>query len=122
MPPPPRDYTLTVVTNAGPGDYAAVARIEAPGAVEARVVPLDQPYPREVYSLSHVSTPFPLTDGLYGLTPDPADDFGINIGTLAARGESGALSVSADMFARLYSNPFYDVMARRITDAAEPGP
>ncbi len=121
--PPPRDYALSVVTNAGPGDYAAVARIEPAGALEAQVVPLDQPYPRDVYSLSHVSTPFPPTDGLYGLTPDPADDFGINIGTLAARGETGALSVSADMFARLYSNPFYDVMAGRIAAVvAAPGP
>ncbi len=37
-PPPPRDYALTVVTNAGPGDYAAVARVEAAGATAAQVV------------------------------------------------------------------------------------
>jgi len=116
--PAPRDYALTVVTNAGPDDYAAVARIEPAGSAAPQVVPLGQPYPREIYSLSHVSTPFPLTDGLYGMTPDPADDFGIRIGTLAARGESGVLSVGVDMFARLYSNPFYDLMALRIADVA----
>lgn len=118
VPPAPRDYMLTVVTNAGPADYAAVARVEPAGGAEPQVVPLGQAYPREIYSLSHVSTPFPLTDGLYGLTPDPADDFGVRIGTLAARGESGVLSVSSDMFARLYSNPFFDVMAERIKTVA----
>jgi hypothetical protein len=75
-----------------------------------------------VFSLSHVAVPFPLTDGLYGLRPDPADDFGINIGTLAARGETGVISVGSDMFARLYSNPFFGTFAERIaaTMAAPP--
>ena len=48
-------------------------------------------YPAGLYSLSHVALPVPLSDGLYGLTPDPADDFGINLGALAPRGERNVL-------------------------------
>jgi hypothetical protein len=34
-------------------------------------------YPAGLYSLSHVALPFPTSDALYGLTPDPTEDFGI---------------------------------------------
>ncbi len=121
LPPPPRRYGVSVVTNAGPRDYAAVALVTPASATEAETLPLGLAYPRDVYSLSHVALPFPLEDGLYGLMPDPADDFGVNIGTLAARGESGVISVGADMFARLYSNPFYPLLAQRVA-AAVPDP
>ncbi len=114
VPIAPRDYALTVVTNAAPNDLAVVAVTTPPGAVAAATTPLGVDYPRDVYSLSHVAMPFPFTDGLYGMRPDPEDDFGINIGTLAARGESGVLSVGQDMFARLYSNPFYAEAAAHI--------
>lgn len=119
VPPPPRNYALSVITNAGPGDSAAVARIEPAGATAIEVEALGLAYPPDVFSLSHVALPFPVDDGLYGLAPDPQDDFGINIGTLAARGESGVLSVGSDMFARLYSNPFYDAMAARIAEVID---
>ncbi len=115
LPPVPRAYAVTVITNAGPGDYAAVARTEPAGSVDAAVTPLGIAYPRDVFSLSHVALPFPVTDGLYGLAPDGSEDFGISIGTLAARGETGVLSVGSDLFARLYSNPFFEVMAAAIT-------
>lgn len=122
LPPAPRTYDVTVITNAGPGDYAAVALQEPAGATGPQSVPLGLDYPRDVFSLSHVAVPFPLDDGLYGLAPDPADDFGINVGTLAARGESGVLLVGSDMFARLYSNPFYAQMAARIAATVPPPP
>jgi alpha-beta hydrolase superfamily lysophospholipase len=114
LPPPPRRYAVTVITNAGPEDLEAVADVTPAGATGAERVPLGLAYPADVFSLSHVALPFPVTDGLYGLDPDPGDDFGISIGTLAARGETGVISVGSDMFARLYSNPFYDAMAARI--------
>ena len=51
-------------------------------------------YPPEIFSMSHVSIPFPLEDPLYGLYPDTSyEDFGIQLGTLAPRGERGALVV-----------------------------
>jgi hypothetical protein len=122
LPPPPRAYEVAVITNTSPTDYQAVAEVTPAGATAVERAPLGLVYPRDVFSLSHVAVPFPLTDGLDGLRPDPADDFGINIGTLAARGETGVISVGSDMFARLYSNPFFGTFAERIaaTMAAPP--
>ena len=36
--------------------------------------------------MRNVALPFPPSDGLYGFAPDPAEDFGIRQGTVAARG------------------------------------
>ena len=43
----------------------------------------------------------------YGADPDPSEDFGIRLGTIAARGEVGALIVSLDTLLRMSSNPFF---------------
>ena len=67
-----------------------------------------------VFSLSHVALPFPLDDGLYGMRPDPNDDFGINLGAMATRGERGALIVSLEFLLRMTSNPFFPYMLERI--------
>lgn len=122
LPPPPRRYDVTVVGNAGPGDYAAVAETTPAGAMEPVRVDLGLAYPADVFSLSHVALPFPLADGLYGMAPDPADDFGIRLGTLAAHGETGVISPGPEMFARLTSNPFYDLMAARIRATLDVAP
>ena len=70
--------------------------------------------------MTHIAIPFPSGDGLYGATPDPGDDFGIRLGTLAARGERGVLSLSLDTLLRLSWNPFYAYMAERIMPPAAP--
>ena len=90
-------------------------RVE-PGATDETVRPLELSYPRDIYSLSHVALPFPLTDGLYGLTPDPADNFGIRLGNVSTRGELGVLIVSLDAFSRMSSNPFHSYMMERIEE------
>jgi len=54
-----------------------------------------------VYSLSHVALPFPVTDGLYGTQPDPAERFGVKLGTVAVRGERTVLIVSPDALMRM---------------------
>ena len=122
LPPPPRRYDVTVVGNAGPGDHAAVAETTPAGAMTPVRVALGLAYPPDVFSLSHVALPFPLSDGLYGMTPDPADDFGIRLGTMAAHGETGVISPGPETFARLTSNPFYDQMAARIRATLETAP
>jgi alpha-beta hydrolase superfamily lysophospholipase len=114
LPAPPRRYDVVVVGNAGPDDYAAVAETTAAGDATGVRRDLGIAYPRDVYSLSHVALPFPLTDGLYGMAPDLQDDFGIRLGTLAAHGETGVIVPGPDMFARLTSNPFFELMAARI--------
>jgi hypothetical protein len=71
-------------------------------------------YPAGLYSLSHVALPFPTSDALYGLTPDPTEDFGIHLGALAPRGERNVLVASLDALLRVASNPFFPYMIARI--------
>ena len=115
LPPGPRRYRAIVVTNARPGEAAMVARVTEPAATRALDVPLPSAYPENVYSLSHIALPFPSGDSLYGTDPDPEDDdFGIHIGTIAPRGERGALRVPPDALVRMTSNPFFNEMLERI--------
>ncbi len=129
LPAPPRDFRTIIVTNAASGDPAAVARILDPGATEEREIPLGVNYPADVFSLSHVALPFPVTDSLYGAAPDPQDeDFGVHLGAIAARGERGALIVNLDSLLRTSFNPFFDQLLARIdreidrSVGARPGP
>jgi hypothetical protein len=52
------------------------------------------------------------------LRPDPTENFGINLGALAARGERGALIVSMDSLLRMSSNPFFPYLIRRIEETS----
>src|SRR5581483_11413331 len=88
-------------------------RIE-PGDVTETDRPLGFAYPEGLYSLSHVALPFPVTDSLYGLTPDPTEDFGLHLGSLAPRGERNVLIASLDSLLRASSNPFFPYMIDRI--------
>ena len=122
LPAPPRRFRTTIVTNATVGSSAVVARVIEAGADAEQESPLGLTYPPGVFSLSHVALPFPLSDGLYGLEPDPADDFGVRLGTVAPRGERGALIVSLDSLLRMSSNPFFPFLLGRIEDVIEAGP
>ena len=66
--------------------------------------------------MSHVALPMPLDDSLYGLEPGPGVEFGANLGTMAVRGERGALVVSMDFLTRLASNPFFPYLLERIEE------
>jgi hypothetical protein len=85
--------------------------------------PWGSPIPLGVFSLSHVALPFPPSDRLYGSDPDPAEDFGITLGTIAPRGERGALIASLDMLLRMLSNSFFPYLIGRIEEgiSSDPG-
>ena len=83
--------------------------------------PLGLSYPPGVFSLSHVALPFPISDSLYGLQPDPAENFGVNLGAVAPRGERGTLVVSLDALLRMSSNPFFPYMIERIEEGIRVG-
>jgi alpha-beta hydrolase superfamily lysophospholipase len=115
LPSPPRQFRTTVITNAGSDTYQVVERIVDAGATTELVRPLELTYPPEVYSLSHVAVPFPMEDSLYGMNPDASDEFfGVHLGSIAARGEVGALIVTLDSLIRMSSNPFFPFMLERI--------
>ncbi|KRD95900.1 hypothetical protein ASE63_12880 [Bosea sp. Root381] len=120
LPPAPRNFRLSVITNSGPDSSDVVERVTEAGATEESERALGLTYPRDVFSLSHVALPFPLTDGLYGMTPDPKDDFGIALGSVAARGERGTLIVNLDALLRMSSNPFYPYLQERIDERLGP--
>jgi alpha-beta hydrolase superfamily lysophospholipase len=119
LPSGPRAYRATVVTNADPDSAEAVARSTAPGTTEERAQDLGLAWPRELFSLSHIALPFPVTDGLYGIAPDPADDFGVRLGAVAVRGERGVLMESLDSLIRVSSNPFFPYMLGRIDETLD---
>jgi hypothetical protein len=119
LPGLPRDYGVSIVANAADGGEAMVERRSAAGAETEVIRPLALAFPPGVYSLSHVALPFPVTDALYGLQPDPAEDYGIRLGTLGLRGERRVLMVDPEALGRLNCNPFYPYLAERIEAGIE---
>ncbi|MDO6407195.1 alpha/beta hydrolase [Pantoea phytobeneficialis] len=114
LPPAPRPYATTVITNATPATADTVARNTPANQRTETVQPLHIAWPPGMYSLSHVAVPFPLTDSLYGLQPAEKNQFGISLGAISLRGESNTLSVGLDTLMRANSNPFFDYMMARI--------
>ncbi|NBF01957.1 alpha/beta hydrolase [Pseudomonas sp. Fl5BN2] len=114
LPAPPRNYATQVLTNEGTGTARLEAVSTAALSLDSRRLPLELTYPPGVFSLSHVALPFPSDDGLYGTQPAANEDFGVHLGTVAARGERGVLVVPMDELMRLTSNPFYSYLIQRI--------
>ncbi|WP_395666024.1 alpha/beta hydrolase [Methylocella sp.] len=118
LPPPPRNFAVSVLTNASPGVDQIVERRTPAGSLAEDERPLALAFPPGVFSLSHVALPFPLSDSLYGLDPDASENFGAHLGAITPRGERGALIVSLDSLLRMSSNPFFPYMLARIVDGA----
>ncbi|MFW5399270.1 alpha/beta hydrolase [Yersinia sp. 1252 StPb PI] len=116
LPPPPRNYSVTVITNVSPQSNETVALTTLAGETNEVSVPTGLIYPPDIFSLSHVALPFPMSDSLYGRYPEPRDQYGISLGTFAARGERAVLVVGLDSLMRISSNPFYSYMLQRIDD------
>jgi alpha-beta hydrolase superfamily lysophospholipase len=114
LPAPPQKFRMTTIANAGSDSAEIVERVVEAGETTEHERSLGLFYPRAVYSLSHVALPFPPSDGLYGNEPDPAEDFGVQFGALAARGEVGVLIISMDSLARISWNPFFPYVIARI--------
>ncbi|QMT60148.1 carboxylesterase [Legionella sp. PC997] len=112
---PPRKFRTVIITNASFDSIDAVERVTEAGTVHEHVSPIGLAYPPDVYSLSHVAIPFPVTDSLYGLFPD-SKKYGIQLGTTASRGERNVLIMSLDSILRLSSNPFFPYMIKRIEE------
>jgi alpha-beta hydrolase superfamily lysophospholipase len=120
LPAPPQKFRMTTIANAGPDSAEIVERVVEAGETVEHERSLGLLYPRAVFSLSHVALPFPPSDGLYGNEPDPAEDFGVQFGALAARGEVGVLIISMDSLARISWNPFFPYVIARIEQGIGP--
>ncbi len=107
-------FTLTIITNISNDSDEIVERSRRPGAHSFTISKLDHTWPKGIYSLSHVSIPFPPDDTLYGSGPGEGAGRELTLGSIEARGERGMLSVSMDQIMRLRYNPFFDYVERRL--------
>lgn len=114
LPEAPRKYDSTLVTNREKYNNEVVARTTPAGSTAETVEPLGLTYPAEFFSLSHVAIPFSANDPLYGSNPINPTQYGINLGSLAVRGERSVLLVDLDTLLRASSNPFFDYMMNRV--------
>jgi alpha-beta hydrolase superfamily lysophospholipase len=89
LPEPPRQFRTTIITNASPDGNEVVERVMEAGTTTEHTRELGLSYPIDVFSLSHVALPFPTSDSLYGLQPDPAENFGIKLGRNCRAGRAG---------------------------------
>ena len=110
---PDRDFTLTLLANAGADSSDIVIRRAGPGETSATRTTTTMKWPQDVYSLAHIALPFRGDDPLYG-GDSPARSPGIRLGKLALRGERGVLRISATDMLRLHWNPFYDYLQQRV--------
>lgn len=110
-----RRYRRTLITNVDPSALDVTERTVAPGATTVSVRPLGLAWPRDVYSLSHVAIPFPMTDPVYGREASEGLPAMIRLGLLSPRGERAVLSVPSDTLMRLTCNPFFPYMRERMT-------
>ena len=116
----PRRYRRTLITNADPSSLAVVERSAAPGATTVVTRPLGLAWPSDVYSLSHVAIPFPMSDPVYGREVLGSAPDTIRLGLLSPRGERAVLTVPSDTLMRLTCNPFYAYMAERMAGYFRP--
>ena len=110
----PRKYRRTLITNVDPSSLDVVERTAAPGATTVVTRPLGLSWPRDVFSLSHVAIPFPMSDPVYGreeIEPRPET---IRLGLLSPRGERAVLTVPSETLMRLTCNPFYSYLQDRM--------
>jgi len=109
-----RRYRRTLVTNVDAGSLDVVKKSIAPGATAIDTNPLGLSWPRDVYSLSHVAIPFPLSDPVYGREEIVGAPAVIRLGLLSPRGERAVFSVPSDTLMRLTCNPFFDYQNGRL--------
>ncbi len=116
LPPAPRAYTTTVVTNATAHTLQTVARTtlaRGTGRASLSFTPASAGgYVLFVACGGAVS----LSDSLYGREPDEKNRYGISLGTISLRGETGTLSVGLETLMRVTSNPFFPWMMTRVDE------
>jgi alpha-beta hydrolase superfamily lysophospholipase len=109
-----RRYRRTIISNVDAASLEVAERSIAPGAIAIDTRPLGLSWPRDVYSLSHVAIPFPLTDPVYGRDEVPGAPAMIRLGMISPRGERAVFSVPSDTLMRLTCNPFFAYLNDRV--------
>jgi alpha-beta hydrolase superfamily lysophospholipase len=112
-----RSWRLTLVANVAPGglEVSARAASDAPAAAAPAAEPALQ-WPHDVVSLGHTALPFRPDDPVYGVLPGSGANGLPSLGSLALRGEPGALMFPLGSLARLRSNPFWSVIESEVQE------
>jgi alpha-beta hydrolase superfamily lysophospholipase len=110
-------FGLTLVANQGVDSIEMATYTRPAGSRDVTVEKLPLAWPAGVISLGHVAIPFPPDDPVYGLAPRSEDGLVFPLGSFPARGEAGALVVPLATFARLRSNPFFDVIRAKVIES-----
>lgn len=111
------EFALTVITNADSTTHDVVAKSWAPGETRETAERLGLSWPRGVYSLAHISLPFPPDDPLYGEVPAKSPDAFLPLGRMALYGERGVIRVPASELLRQHFNPFHSWVVGKIRNA-----
>jgi len=109
-------FRMTLIGSSSPDSRSVAAYTREAGAAEVQKSELGLEWPNTVFSLGHVALPFPPDDPVYGLAAPRAGAVPFNLGSIAVRGESGALVLSLGAFSRMRSNPFFDVVRAKIVE------
>ncbi len=104
-------FRLTLVVNAATNSLAVKAQTRAGESFSEQ--PLQESWPKDVFSLSHLAVPIPSSDPVYG-TAEATAQSGLPLGSLSLRGEHGALMISDALLIRQRNNPFYPYMENHI--------
>jgi len=115
---PALSFRLTLIANRSSDSRAIAAYSRAAGTKEVQIENLTLEWPPGVFSLSHVALPFAPDDPVYGLAPAGTGRDAYPLGALAVLGESGTLVAPLGNLARLRSNPFFEVIEKKVDDAA----
>lgn len=113
--PSARPYRRTLLTNVDPTSLDMAERSVAPGTTDVAIRPLNLAWPRDVYSLSHIAVPFPMSDPVYGRDDLAGAPPLIRLGILSPRGERAVMSVPSETLIRLTCNPFFSYLDARLT-------
>jgi alpha-beta hydrolase superfamily lysophospholipase len=106
---PHASFTLSIITNENNYKAPVQAQHWLPEQQKESVENLSLSWPDHVYSLTHVSLPFPPDDPIYGGQPSQ-ETHSIQLGNIAMHGERGVLKISAAEQLRLRWNPFYSYL------------
>ncbi|RLA11858.1 MAG: alpha/beta hydrolase [Gammaproteobacteria bacterium] len=112
---PNLNFTFSLISNSDEASNDVVLRQTRPQRSDIAETPLNMIWPRGLYSLSHIATPFPMNDRLYGKS-GAIDRSIFQLGNMDLRGERGVLQISASAMLRLRWNPFYPYLEQRLLE------
>ncbi|MHC4940247.1 MAG: alpha/beta hydrolase [Planctomycetota bacterium] len=112
------DFTLTVLTNKDEQSSEVMIHRREPDQAEATIRDSGMRWPGDLFSVGHIAIPFPPSDPMYGKGEVASP--GIALGSVALRGERGALQITPSDMLRIRWNPFFAYVEKRITEFVQP--